>query len=323
MFILTVRNDRLGDLILALPVMSALRERYPDARLGIVVSEGCRPLFDLYPVPVDVWTDDAEHRARLISDRPDAALFLYPDRTWTRAARKARIPVRIGTRYRWHSWMYTRRVPLHRRRSLYHEVECNLRIAEPLLGDVAMVPPGLRVTDSMRAEAMRITADAGIPQGRPYVVVHPGSRGSAWNWPPDYYRELIERLVRTGHTVVVTGGESERDICAHVAAARAADLSGLTSLATLAGILAQAAVMVSGSTGPMHLSAALETPVVVLFSPRPSHSPRRWGPLGPGHTVVMPDVASRRPEPDVMRTVTPDRVRDAVALTLRRREAVR
>ncbi|MGW0522002.1 glycosyltransferase family 9 protein [Crossiella sp. NPDC003009] len=112
-----------------------------------------------------------------------------------------------------------------------------------------------------------------------YVVLHPGASVPARSWPPSRCAEAVAELVRGGHRVVVTGGPGETALTAEVAGAHAVDLGGRTSFAELAGVLARAAAVVVGNTGPAHLAAAVGTPVVSLFAPVVPAI--RWAPHGP------------------------------------------
>lgn len=288
MFILTVRNDRLGDLILALPTLTALRDKFPHARLGIVASSYAAPVLSLHRDAMEVWEDGTESRRRLTEDCPDAMLFLYPDLEWARAAQRARVPLRIGTRYRWHSWRFNQRIAMHRRQNQRHEAEYNLMLARPLLGDRTLRPPALLVNSAAEQMAATLLAQAGVQPGTRYAVLHPGTSRSARDWPSGHFARLASLLHESRISVVVTGSESERVVCRDVASGNDVSLAGATDIPTLAAVLRNAAVLVSCSTGPMHLAAAVGTPVVALFSANSRHSPRRWGPLGDGHTVLTP-----------------------------------
>lgn len=101
----------------------------------------------------------------------------------------------------------------------------------------------------------------------PYVVVHPGAAVPARAWPPLHHAALVELLAGISRRVVVTGGPAERQLTATVAGVDGIDLGGRTDFRTLAGVLQQADVVVTGNTGPAHLAAAVGTPVVSLFSP--------------------------------------------------------
>ena len=102
---------------------------------------------------------------------------------------------------------------------------------------------------------------------RPYVVVHPGAAVPSRAWPVDNAAATVELLAESGLRVLVTGGPGERALTARVAGRRGEDLGGRTDLAQLSSVLRGASVTITGNTGPAHLSAAVATPVVSLFSP--------------------------------------------------------
>ncbi len=124
-----------------------------------------------------------------------------------------------------------------------------------------------------------------LAPGRPYVVVHPGASVPSRALDPDQAGQTVRALVADGWAVAVTGGPAETGLTARVTAgaavagpAAARDLGGRTDLAQLGGLLAGAACVVVGNTGPAHLAAAVGTPVVSLFSP--VVPARRWAPWG-------------------------------------------
>jgi len=130
----------------------------------------------------------------------------------------------------------------------------------------------LPVVDDLLGDAVDTAGDAG------FVVVHPGAAVPARAWPAGHHEDAVRMLAERGHRVVVTGGPDERELTARVAGDHALDLGGRLSFDELAAVLQRAAVTVVGNTGPAHLSAAVGTPVVSLFSPVvPSI---RWRPYG-------------------------------------------
>jgi len=132
-------------------------------------------------------------------------------------------------------------------------------------------------------------AHAAVSDGVPYVVLHPGASVPARAWPPESCAEAVDALSDAGWRVVVTGGPGERALTARVAGARGIDLGGVTSLAGMAAVLDGAAAVVVGNTGPAHLAAAVDTPVVSLFSPVVPAA--RWAPYGVP-TVLLGDQAA-------------------------------
>ena len=150
-----------------------------------------------------------------------------------------------------------------------HEVERNLALARAA---GYTLPPH----DEGRL-AMCIGAHNPAAELAPYVVVHPGATVAARAWSPDANRNLVRALAARGERVVVTGGTSERELCAHVADGTATDLAGRTSFSGLASVIAGADAIVVGNTGAAHVAAAVGTPVVSLFAPTiPAARFRPW-----------------------------------------------
>ena len=114
------------------------------------------------------------------------------------------------------------------------------------------------------------------------VLVHPGAAFGSRRWPVLRWRSVVRALVRRGHRVIVTGGPSERRICAQVVEGQdgVGDLSGKLSIPALADLIAGAPLLVCGDTGPAHLATAYGTPSVLLFGPTP---PDHWGPAIDAH----------------------------------------
>ena len=116
---------------------------------------------------------------------------------------------------------------------------------------------------------------AAVRAGR-YVVLHPGASVPSPVWSPEQCAEAVIELSRRGHRVVVTGSPDEKALTAKIAGQSGVDLGGLTTFPQFAATLAGADVVVVGDTGPAHLAAAVDTPVVSLVSPvTPA---RRWAP---------------------------------------------
>lgn len=166
-----------------------------------------------------------------------------------------------------------------------HEVERNLLVTERLGCRLPAGDDGL----------LHVRGEHPMPGTRSaaYVAIHPGASVPARTWRPERWIELAVYLRAADLPVVVTGRRDERALTSAVAeAAGGSDLGGTTSLAALASILAGAAATVVGNTGPMHLSAAVGTPVVALFAP--TVPPQRWRPWGVAHVLLGDlDIACR------------------------------
>ncbi|MGN6187420.1 MAG: glycosyltransferase family 9 protein [Conexibacter sp.] len=163
----------------------------------------------------------------------------------------------------------------HRVGNDVHEVERSLSLMRAM---------GHTLADDDDGALRVLHGAAELPFDEPYVVVHPGASVPARAWAPERNAELVGALVEAGWNVAVTGSPSERALTARVAGARARDLGGATDLAQLAAVLAGAAAVVVGNTGPAHLAAAVGTPVVSLYAPTVPAA--RWHPWRVPHAIL-------------------------------------
>jgi len=292
--ILLVRPDGIGDEILSLPVATELRRLMPAARLSFLSSVYAAPVLADHPDLDEVLTVTGDERlvdlVRLFRCGVDAALFLKPFRRLMTAAWLARVPLRVGTGYRWYSWLLNRRVYEHRSDFLRHESAYNLGLLRGLsLSPGEITPPRLVVTSEERAWVRAFLGES--PRLR--VLVHPGGFSSRI-WKLVHFRDLVLRLAREGRAVLLTGNAVERDrfrvetrVSEWPRGVR--NLMGELTLRQLVAVIAESHVVVSMVTGPMHLAAALGVPTVSLFDPRRNQSPIRWRPLGKS-LILMPEV---------------------------------
>lgn len=288
--VLVVRNDRLGDAVLALPAVVSLRNRFPNAYIIFAVRPEIVPLMRLAEGIDEVWgCRDYSGMGELLKAEsvPDAAVCLRVTLPNAWSLWKAGISVRVGTSRRAYSLLFTHRIKLRRRGSLKHEAELNLELLE------AWGVPAVRKFPAFRGVRAESELVAGFlrslkPDQR-LVVVHPGSGGSAAEWPPTYFGLLADRLRHRFEAVVaVTGSAIEADKCIAVSRERHFDLCGKTSLLDLAALLQRAWLTVSNSTGPLHLAAALGSKVVGIYPPLRDCGPERWGPYHHPEWAVTP-----------------------------------
>ncbi|MBM3265198.1 MAG: lipopolysaccharide heptosyltransferase II [candidate division Zixibacteria bacterium] len=300
--ILVVRTDRIGDVLLSTPVLSVLRARYPASHIAVLVAPHTLDAVAGHPAVNSVLTDDAAglHRGpagfwklvtRIRNERFDTVLLLHPTARLAALCCLARIPRRVGTGYRLYSFLFNLRVYDHRREAKRHEVEYNLRLAEALTGCAAVADPYIDIPADARQTIDRRMTQWGVDPEKPVVVLHPGSGGSARNWPEASFAMLSEKLSETGIQVIVSGGPGEEALAQRVAAAHPTGIvADRMSLKELAALLSVCRLCVTNSTGPLHIAAGIGTPTVALFCPVGPCSPTRWGPFGSGHRVLKPDV---------------------------------
>jgi ADP-heptose:LPS heptosyltransferase len=290
--IIVSRTDGIGDVVLTLPLVGALRSMFPKAQLIFIGRTYTAPAVALSK-HVDQFIDwnqagDEQAAVELLrSLRADAIFHVFPERTVVDAAYQANIPVRIGTGRRWHTWRKcNRRLWFGRKGSDLHESQLNLKMLQaigvkkvwPLAEEIELY--GIKVPYVSKKVHQLLSS------GGAHIILHPKSHGSAIEWGVHHFAELAGKLNRDGVTVFITGTAKER---AAMAAdgdpipwgqPNVVDLCGELSLSELTELIGASDVLVAASTGPLHLAAAMGIGAIGLYSPqRPIH-PTRWAPLG-------------------------------------------
>jgi predicted lipopolysaccharide heptosyltransferase III len=300
MNILLIQLKRIGDLILTTPAIAALRTKFPEAKLTLVISHECAAV-----VPALVGVDQVLVMRRGLSDASkfffvlrqkfDYCIdFTRNDRSASLAflsqAEKRIVSVRIKRRTKIRRRAYNEFVD-HRMRDM-HTIDYNLSLLEPL----GIVNPSPALQLNLPAEA-REKADALRQHAKidnQFIVFHPGSARVEKFWEPGRWAAVIEHA-RVNYDCVLTGGTSTLeqkhlrrieaklrpnfDVAGASSSAAATrlvvDLSGKTDLLTLAALIAQTRLLVTVDSAPLHLAAATHTPQVALFGPT---NPFHWRP---------------------------------------------
>lgn len=293
-----------GDLLCAVPALRAVRAAHRHAHVTLVGLPGASWFVDRFSALVDdllvaVGVDGlpeiapdpgaaADLRARARARRFDLALQVHgsgvaSNPLTTLLGARRQVTARLPGQWRPPGTV----IPYP---GDVHEVERLLAVTRaagmPDAATDASFPLG--PADHAAAAALRAQAGGGTP-GTAYACVHPGAARPANRWPPWAFAAVADRLGAAGLRVLLTGTAAERAVAAEVAGRSAgpvADLSGRTSVATLAALFAGARVVVSGDTGA-HVAAAVHVPSVVVFGP--GGDPVRWAPRdGVRHRAVPP-----------------------------------
>lgn len=292
--VLLSRTDRLGDVILSTPVATAIKKAYPAIEVYFLARNYTAEILEMHPA-VDgiIRIDDASAAGSLSKQLRqysfDAAVALYPRPALALAFLRAGIPLRVGTGYRWYSLLYNRRIHQHRKHAARHEAEFNLQLLAPLGIKEAKVEFQVRFDNEVEAAIANKLAASGIE--KKFVIMHPGSGGSARDWPPEHFAALAKHVVsEKKHQVVLTGHQSEQALTQQIqrlAGEKLIDLTGRLTLKELAALIRRAALFVGNSSGPLHLARMLGTPVIAFYPPITACRPERWGPYGCRADVLM------------------------------------
>ena len=305
--VLLIQLGDIGDVILTVPTVRALRERYPGARLVVAVRDKARELMEDCP-----WVSEVAavtraggtpgHRVRaqrrFFSRLRRTGFDLAVDvRSGTRGAVLAFLSgasVRIG-RYARHGGIWRNRMFTHLvdppREEFQYSAEHSLNIVAPFGLSTTHRRPELILPEARLVRGTSIMDREGIPRDRPVVAVHPCSLWRYKEWKPDRWPRVIDHLVdRFGVSIILTGSADERPRVSDIAAmcrARVVNLAGKTSIGELPAVLCRCAMFVGVDTGALHAAAAVGTPTAALFGPS---SPVNWAPRGRTHLVVSKPV---------------------------------
>ena len=300
--ILIVKPSSLGDVIHALPVAVALKEAFPAAKVDWVVSRAYAELVAAQPCVDDVllfdrgrWGGRGFWRNRrewwdlvgaLRSANYDVAIDLQGLARSALLTRASGAAVRLGlaTAREFGRVGYT--VTVSPRDPNAHAVERYLQVLRAL----GVAPPGEPRFALSIAEEARQRVEAELARElvtESILCVAPGARWETKRWPVERFAEAAARLAEeAGVRVIVVGTEEDRPlaqgICSRVGE-QALDWTGRTSLVELAALLHRSALLLTNDSGPMHLAAALGTPVVAVFGPT---NPSRTGPYSDRAVVV-------------------------------------
>lgn len=291
--LLVVRSDRIGDFVLTLPLLAALRRAFPGATLAALMAPRVAPLVACTDLIHEVLEDPGDTLAlagRLRDGGFDLALFPYAKPRLATAGWLAGIPRRVGNGLRWYSPLFTDRVRVHRSRPPIHEADYCLRLLDPLGVEVPAPEeevPSLRPAGP--GDAARALARRDLEPGE-FVLVHPGGGGSAGRPDPETFGRLAARARDAklpGRPVVAIGGPGEEDLARRTAEA-AGGLAALPpeDLPELVALSSQAGLFLAGSTGPLHVAAAAGAPVIGFYPWKASQTAERWAPRGP-HAVTL------------------------------------
>lgn len=326
MKVLLIQLKRIGDLILTVPAIAALRKDFPAAKVSLIAGHGSRELLPAIPgidrtfvargriSDAAQWFTIAKTKFDYCLDfsRTDRSAFL----TLLSGARK-RITYDTIRREPIRQLSYNEFVPSPVR--LAHTIDYHLALLAPL--GVHDASPAIHLTPPRFSETRAAELIAHENLGEAFILMHPGSARVEKFWEASRWAAVADRMfARGGMRFVLTGGKSQMEQ-QHIAQIKAylqhpiVDLSGRLDLLTLAALIQRARLLVTIDSAPMHLAAALGTPQVALFGPtNPFHWRPRSSPAAILHAGVhspVTDFAPKKP-PVSMKEISTQQVIDAM-----------
>jgi len=287
----------LGDAVMALPALAAVRAALPDTKITIAAISAVAPVFDedtsAAPDAVLTIPDRRRETAILASGKFDAALLLTNSfrSAWT--TKRAGIPDRWGYAANLRGSLLTR--PVSRPRERLHQSKYYTTLVGGLGFEVAESLPRVVVRADTARRAAELLGKHGVTSSARLIGFAPGAAyGHAKRWPPSRVADVIARVSILGGVSVIIGAAGDREAGREIESCLRAgtafvNLIGRTDLRQLAGVLARCSVFVSNDSGAMHLAAAVGVPVTAIFGPTDE---RVTAPLG-DHDVILQKVFCR------------------------------
>ena len=298
--LLVVRNDKIGDFMLAWPALACLKNASPTPHVTVLVPAYTAPLAKACPwvdeVMIDpgAHADKAEQQALLHHVKQtgfDALLTLFSTPRIGWLGWRAGIPIRIAPATKWAQVFYNVRVRQRRSQSAKPEYQYNVDLACELLKKLSLKlsalpsPPFWPLSNAHHQEQRRALVGAS-PEAERVVVAHPGSGGSAVNLSPAQYASLISQIDQelTDMPIrwLVSAGPSEQpqvQALINQLASKgvvAAPFPATTSVDAFALQLSGVDMLIAGSTGPLHIAGCLNIATAGFYPAKRSATPLRW-----------------------------------------------
>ncbi|HEU5169836.1 MAG TPA: glycosyltransferase family 9 protein [Gemmatimonadales bacterium] len=272
--ILVVRFGSIADILLATPLLRAIRQRYPHARLNVLTRRRHVPLLiDSPHLDEVIGIAPRESPFALVRRLRHARYTYLLDLEGTTRSRMLRLLVpgrwRTAPQYR-----LARELLVRTKRNLYPE---DMPVAERFFDaarDLEVEPDGGPPEFFIGPEAERNGAGwlerAQLGNGRPLVAFAPGASQATKRWPLEHWVSLVRRVCSTGADAVLVGGAPDGALATEIAARssrRAVSAAGVLGLQATGAVLKRSAALVAGQTASMHIATAVGTPVVALAGP--------------------------------------------------------
>jgi heptosyltransferase-1 len=309
--ILIVKLSAIGDVIHTLPSLNALRRHFPNAHITWLIEEAAADLIRGHEALDEVivskrksWLrglrgiDRRVYFRELTAFIKDLRLKKYDLLFDFQASLKGAVLIALihsrhkigfgrGLAHQELSYMVlTDHIPAVSME--IHALRRNLMLLEAIGIPSKAVEYRLPITQIHRDRANKLLTANGIPAGSSFLVLNPIAKWPTKLWEEHLFAELADQISACFHLPIIFTGSSEDGPPVEAITRRiktsAADATGKTDLLTLAALLQSAKAMITTDTGPMHIAAAVQTPVVALFGPT---APWRTGPYGEAHQAVV------------------------------------
>lgn len=302
--VLISRTDRLGDVILTLPLVSFADLIFRDAQISFLVNESVVDLIQDYNgideiIPEENVQGFFDKLKFFRSKKPDVVINVKPRFDLALIFFLLRVKYRVGTAYRWYSFLYNEKVYEHRKFADKHESEYNLNLLRTFFkNEAAKIGFHLNYTQDEFDKLNLKLQHTGFDIQSNYIIIHPGSRGSARDISMDRLSEFSELFLgQYDFKLVFTGLKEEKKLIEPALKSldekfpnRVFDLSGLLNLRELMIVIDKSELFISNSTGPVHIAGALNKKVIGFYPTEKPMNKERWRPLTKYSVILEPPI---------------------------------
>jgi len=289
----------LGDLVMATPVLADVHAKWPEAQITAMCQSNVAAVLQKDPNVHEVfsykrpngWIPHQQHLDIINTIRQgnyDLGILLTNSLSSAWWFWQGRVKYRIGYAGNLRSWLLTKAVPFPPQKETQHLVITYKMLLEPLGIPLSNSAPTLYFSDEEMQHARSLLEKFGIQIGKSIVVgINPGAAfGSAKCWLPERFKEVTLQLIQNPNVFVVYFGDPAgtplvNDICKDMPE-RVINLAGKTSLRELMALIQLCSIFLTNDSGPMHIAAALNVPLLALFG---STSDVKTGPYGIGKVI--------------------------------------
>lgn len=303
--ILIVRTDRIGDVLLSTPVISALRVRFPNAYIAMMIDPRAKDVIDGNPYldEIIIYDKYVKHKgfissfkfsSYLKSKNFDLALILHPTDRVNLIAFFAGIKKRVGYNRKF-GFLLTDKLSHTKQLGEKHESEYCFDLLEYIGIFVQEKKLYMPIREDSEKWVDELFVSENIGSMDKLLGIHPAASCPSKIWPVERFAQVAERLsCLYGFKILVLSGPKDIKLADELIRGmkgNAVNLAGKISISQVASVLKRCRLFISNDSGPVHIATAVGTPVISIFGRNQKGlSPRRWGPLGSRDCVLHKEV---------------------------------